>query len=286
MKNKILLLGASFFIFSCIGKMAQGQPEILAQNSGFDLEKITFDEDPTALFSKNLADDENIRIDSITPKTFSDTIFKYKIENYLAEEFKLKVPKTDFGFLYKTPQLDSVAKLNTAYCERLWMLTDTNKKPVAYYAEARFNTKKEKDTFIKNLKEILGATKYEFLIDSHFNQCSYEWEFQNKVIQIETSKGVEMSVSTDKPFSTGEYYRIDILIIKSSAKEAIYKAHELILPDKFNIKGKIDANITYTQLKELNLEKINYIKDEFLLNSYNKEYVNDEYGIYRIREED
>jgi len=146
-------------------------------------------------------------------------------------------------------------------------------------------TKNEKDLFIKNLKNKLGATKYEFLIDNHFNQCSYEWQLKDKTIQIETSTGQEMSISTDNPKAiSSEYYRIDILIIENKFKKEIYEAHLLELPEKFSLKGKIDTTITYTEknLKDLNLKKVNIIKDEFLLNSYFDEYVKDEYGTYRI----
>lgn len=284
------ILFFTFFLntlLSCVNTTTPSQ--ILETNGRFDLEKVTFNEDITKLFSKKLCDQDGINMDSIKPNIFSDTIFSYKIENYIAEAFQLKLPAKNLGFLYKSPQLDSVAKLDTAFCERLWTLTNNSKKPIAYYAEARFNTKKEKDLFIKNLKNKLGKTKYEFLISRDYNQCSYEWETTDKTIQIETSTGHEMSISTDNPNAvSSEYYRIDILIIENQSKKSIHDAHLLILPEKFSLKGKVDPSITYTEkdLKNLNLEKINTIKDEFLLNSYFDPYIKDEYGTYKISDND
>ncbi|WP_296150993.1 hypothetical protein [uncultured Flavobacterium sp.] len=260
----------------------------MEKNNGFDLEKINFKEDVFKLFSENLVDQDGFKIDSITKNTFSDTIFKYKIESYLAEEFKLNLPEKEIGFLYETSQTDSIASIQNVFFNKLYVLTNLDKKPIAYYAETRFKTKKEKDQFIANFKAKNGATKYEFLIGSHFNQCSYEWDLNDRTIQIETSKGTEMSISTNEASSIEEYYRLDMLIIENKFKKAIYEAHLLKLPEKFSIKGKIDTSITYTEknLKELNLEKVNIVKDEFLLNSYFDEYVKDEYGTHQISAED
>lgn len=288
MKQISFFLLLTFTLFSCSN--LETQPKVLETNSKFDLEKINFNEDITQLFSKKLADEIGFEIDSINKKTFSDTIYEYKIENYLLEVLKLRLPQKELGFLYKTIRLDSVAKIDNAFCERLWTLTDATKKPIAYYAEARLNTKKEKDLLIKNLKNKLGTTKYEFLIDKSFNQCSYEWEVSDKIIQIETSKGQEMSISTDNPKAvSSEYYRIDILIIKKESKVEIYNAHILKLPEKLSLKGKIDTTITYNKnevKKSLNLDEINTIKDEFLLNSYYKKYVKNENDDHQIGEDD
>ena len=166
------------------------------------------------------------------------------------------------------------------------VLTNLAKKPIAYYAESRFDSKKDRDAFIKNFKEMYGQTKYEFSVDSRYEHLSYQWDLDVRVIQIETSKGFSMSASSDGTSKSGEYYRLDVLIIDNVQKDAIYKAHILELPDKFNLKGKIDTSVSYTNLKELNLEKINIVEDEFLLNSYIEKYIKDEYGEYTMPEEE
>ena len=95
-----------------------------------------------------------------------------------------------------------------------------------------------------------------------------------------------MSASSDGTSKSGEYYRLDVLIIDNAQKDAVYKAHILELPDKFNIKGKVDTNVSYTNLKELGLERTNIIEDEFLLHSYFEKYIKNEYGEYTMPEEE
>lgn len=287
MKQTSFFLLLTFTLFSCSN--IETQPKVLDENAKFDLEKITFDEDITQLFSKKLADEVGFEIDSINKKTFSDTIFEYKIENYLLEVLNLKLPSKKLGFLYKTIRLDSVAKIDNAYCERLWTLTDVNRKPIAYYAEARLNSKKEKDLFIKNLKTKFGKTKYEFLLVNDFNKCSFEWETLDKTIQVTTLKENSTEITTDNPLPVSkEYFTIDILLIENKFKKAIYEAHLLKLPEKLSIKGKVDTTITYNKKevkKMLELDEINRIKDEFFLNSYYEKYVKDENGTYKIGKE-
>lgn len=284
--NKLLIVFALILI-SCNEKETKiKQPTVLEKNAGFDLEEITFNEDVSKLFSKNPFNFIDLDYDENTEGKMPDSIFKYKIESYLAETFKLNVPTKKLGFLYKTRELDSIARIGNQYFDRLFVLTNLDKKPIAYYAESRFDSKKDRDAFIKNFKEMYGQTKYEFLIDSSFDNLSYQWDLDTRIIQIETSRGFEMSASSDGTSKSGEYYRLDVLIIDNAQKDAIYKAHILELPDKFNIKGKVDTSVSYTNLKELDLEKINIIEDEFLLHSYFEKYIKNEYGEYTMPDEE
>ncbi|CAM3954875.1 hypothetical protein FLAN108750_01135 [Flavobacterium antarcticum] len=284
--NKLILVFALILI-SCNEKgTIINQPTILDENAGFDLEEITFNEDVAKLFSKNPFSYSDVDFDRDTTKPIPDSIFKYKIESYLAETFKLTIPAKELGFLYKTREIDSLARIGNQYFDRLFVLTNLEKKPIAYYAESRFDSKKDRDAFIKNFKEMYGQTKYEFLIDSSFDNLSYQWDLDTRIIQIETSKGFSMSASSDGTSKSGEYYRLDVLIIDNAQKDAIYKAHILELPDKFNIKGKVDTNVSYTNLKELGLERTNIIEDEFLLHSYFEKYIKNEYGEYTMPDEE
>lgn len=284
--NKLLLFFALVLI-SCNEKVTiMPQPTVLEKNAGFDLEEITFNEHVSKLFSKNPFSYSDVDFDRDTTKPIPDSIFKYKIESYLAETFKLTVPTKELGFLYKTREIDSLARIGNQYFNRLLVLTNLEKKPMAYYAESRFDSKKDRDAFIKNFREMYGQTKYEFLIDSSFDHLSYQWDLDTRIIQIETSRGFEMSASSDGTSKSGEYYRLDVLIIDNAQKDAIYKAHILELPDKFNLKGKIDTSVSYTNLKELDLEKTNIIEDEFLLNSYIEKYIKNEYGEYTMPDEE
>ena len=284
--NKVLLL-LTLILISCNEKESKTkQPTVLEKNAGFDLEQIDFNEDVSKLFSADIISYGDLDFDGDKTVPLNDSIFKYQIESYLAEVFELKVPVKELGFLYKTRYADSLARIGNKYLDQLSVLTNLNQKPIAYYAESRFDTKMERDAFIKNFKEMHGPTKYEFLVSTEFDQLSYEWDLADRTIQIETSSGFEMSASSDGSSKSGEYYRLDVLLIDNAAKDAIYKAHILELPEKFNIKGKVDPSVTFTNLKELNMEKINIIKDQFLLNSYFKKYIINEYGEHTIPEEE
>jgi len=214
----------------------------------------------------------------------ADTIFKYQISDAVTDVLKIKVPVKDFGYLYKSTQLDSVAKFQQAYFNSLDILTDINKKPVAYYAEAEFKNSKERKQFLDNLIQQFGQPKYAFFISHEYNVCSYEWDLPNQTIQIETSYGHGVTISTTGDFKNEVYYRLDMLIINNQTKTAIEEAHQYILPDMITgADGK-----TYS-IKELGIDKESKIKDDFLLNSTFDHYINDingEYHISRARNDD
>ncbi|MFD2909332.1 hypothetical protein ACFSX9_11400 [Flavobacterium ardleyense] len=284
--NKLLIIFALVLISCNEKETIIQQPTVLEENCKFDLEKIDFKEDISNLFAKKPFYFYEIEVDTTDKNWLSDTIFKYKIESYLGEVFKINLPTKELGYLYKTRQIDSVARIGNQYFNRIFVLANLDKKPIAYYAESRFDSKKDRDAFIKNFREMHGQTKYEFLIDSHYDHLSYQWDLDTRIIQIETSSGFQISASSDGTSKSGEYYRLDVLIIDNAETDAIYKAHILELPEKFNIKGQIDKTVSYTNLKELDLEKINIIEDEFLLNSYIEKYIKNEYGEYTISDEE
>lgn len=282
-----IILIVAIALVSCNEKnILKQQPTVLENNAAFDLEAITFDEDVAKLFSKSPFEYHILYHESENDKKIPDSIFKYNIESYLAETFKMKVPVNDFGYLYKSRPMDSIAKIESLYFSQISVLTNLQKKAVAYSGEARLDTKTQKDAFIKEFKNAYGTPKYAFQIDTSFDQQSFEWELEDRTFQIATSKGFEMSISTNEDAKSGEYYRIDVLIIDNKSKDAIYKAHILELPEKINLKGKIDTTITYTSLKELGMEQVNIIEDDFLLNSYLEKYTKDEYGEHTIYEEE
>lgn len=286
-KINILIILLCIVLMSCNEtSILKQQPTVLEKNAGFDLEKITFKEDVAKLFSQNPYESHILYHESEKDKKIPDSIFKYNIESYLAETFKMKVPVKDFGFMHKSRPIDSIAKIQSHYFNQISVLTNLEKKAVAYYAETRFDSKAQKDVFMQLFKEMYGTPKYAFQIDSSFDQQSFEWQLNDRTVQITTSKGFEMTISTGNDSKSGEYYQLGILIIDNKFKDAIYKAHVLELPEKINLKGKIDTTITYTSLKDLGMEKINILEDDFLLNSYFEKYIKAEYGEHTIYEEE
>ncbi|SOD18368.1 hypothetical protein [Pedobacter xixiisoli] len=238
-------------------KMGPKKVSLLEKNSAFDLETIDFNEDVNQLFAKYLLDEDGIRYDSVNVAIINSEQQKYKISNTLIDVMDLKVPQKDFGFLYKSPSLDSVAKFQNIYFERMYLLTDNNKKPVGYYAETEFQNVNERKAMMDKLTEKYGKPKYAFFLASDFNQCSYEWVLEDRTIQIETSFGFSTGITTNN----GKYYKLDMLILNNKVKPALHQAHIFEFPEKIVYRGKEHS------YKDFQFEKKSTFKDEFLLNS-------------------
>lgn len=253
-------------------KMGPKKVTLLEKNSAFDLETIDFKEDVKQLFAKNLLDDESFKYDSVDVKIINSDKQKYKISNTLIDVMELKVPQKQFGFLYKSPSLDSVAKFQDIYFDRVYMLTDNNKKPIGYYAETEFLDVKIRTAMLAKLTEKYGKPKYSFFLASDFNQCSYEWVLADRTIQIETSFGFSSGISTNN----GRYYKLDMLIVDNKIKPALHQAHIFEFPDQITYRGK---EYSY---KDFQFEKKTTFKDEFLLNSTFEHFIKNENNQYDI----
>lgn len=250
--------------------------EVLETNSAFDLELVDFQENVPMLYSKHLLNSDGIRYDSIRDGKLTDEILKYKISNTIISTLKIDVPQQDLGFLFRSPQLDSVAKFGKAHFHNLSVLTDRNKKPIAFYAETEYGNKNSRKEFMNEFIQKYGKPRYAFCISPSFDQCSYEWILEDRTIQIKTSFGHRFSISSDQKYSNGKYYKLDMLIIENKYKDDIYKAHIYQFGDS------IKLNDTYYSYKDLQFEKDQIFEDDFLLNSTFDKYVNDEYGFYHI----
>lgn len=256
---------------------SSNQPTITRQNSAFNLEAINFTEKVPSLYSTHLLNEGGVQYDSARDGQLTDSMLRYKISTTITDAMKLKVPQKDFGFLYKTPVIDSLAKFQDIYFESLATLTDTNKKPVAYYARVELRDPKERKKLLEAFKKKYGNPVYSFFISSEFNQCSYEWQLQDRTIQIETSSGFSVSFrSNDTAAQQSKYYPLDMLIIDNRFKTALYDAHVYEFPEKILYDGKLHS------YKDFQFEKKQVFSDNFLLNSTNEKYVKNEFGEYDI----
>jgi len=271
MKKNYLILSIALL---CLGacKMEKKQASLLETNSKFDLESVSFNEDVNKLFAKHLLDQDGISYDNVDVKVINSDRQKYRITNTHIESLDLKVPKNDLGFLYKSSSLDSVAKFQDTYFERVYLLTDNNKKPIGYYAETELETAGERNSAIAKLTEKYGKPKHAFFLGREFNHCSYEWVLADRTIQVETSFGFSSGISTNG----GRYYMLDMLILENNAKKTIHQAHIFEYPEQIVYKGK-----TYSY-KDMLLEKTTVFTDEFLLNSTKKYLLKNENNQYDI----
>jgi hypothetical protein len=275
---------SQFFNFITIVLMLQScsqipdkvQPSVLEKNCQFDLEKIDFQENLPKLYSKHLLIDD-FQYDSITDGKLTDNMLRYKISNLITDAYNLKVPEKEFGFVFRSPTLDSVALFQGVYFKHLSTLVDINKKPVAFYTEAEVNTEKEQRDFLATIKSKYGEPKHAFFISNEFNICSYEWVLEDRMLEVQTSYGIRFSSNFSSGGGSNEtYYRIDMLILDNKKKENIYKAHLFEFPEKILFRGE------YHSYKDFQFEKQSVFRDEFLLKSTNETLVKEEHNLYSI----
>jgi hypothetical protein len=247
------------------------------QDNAFNLEAINFTEKVPSLYASNLLLEEGVRYDSARDGQLTDSMLRYKISNTIIDIMKLKVPQQDFGYLYKSPTIDTLAKFQHICFETLATLTDNNKKPIAYFASVELRDPKDRKKLLEEFKKKYGNPVYSFFISSEFNQCSYEWQLKDRTIQIETSNGFSFSItSNDTTAQQSTHYSLDMLIIDNKYKSAIHDAHMYEFPEKILYDGKLHS------YKDFQFEKQQVFRDNFLLNSTNEKYIKNESGEYDI----
>ena len=261
-----------YFIVFALSVLLSCKNELLEKHSKFDLENVNFKEDVTKLFAKHLLDEDDIQYDSVDAKVINSERQKYRITSTHIESLNLKVPKNDIGFLYKSSNLDSVAKFQDTYFDEVYLLTDNNKKPIGYYAETEIETAGERSSAIAKLTEKYGKPTHAFFFGREFNRCSYEWVLADRTIQVETSFGFSSGISTNG----GRYYKLNLLILENNAKKAIHQAHIFEYPEQLVYKGK-----TYSY-KDMLLKKTTVFKDKFLLHSTSEYLLKNENDLYNI----
>ena len=250
---------------------AGNQSLILEQHSKFNLEAVNFSEDVTKLFSKHITIDADgyFEYDSLVNGTFTQEKLLYPTPKTISKPRR-------FGYVYRSPLLNSVARYNDLFFEHIAILTDSNKKPVAYYAEAKTDSIDAQKNLLHIFNKKYGKPKYAFNISRDFNICSYEWDLKDKTIQLETGFGL----TSDTSNKDGIYFNTRILIIDNQKKDAVYKAHFFEYSDKVEYQGKLYSP------EELGLARKQIEKDIFLLNSTNEEYIKDPFHSIKFRSDD
>lgn len=260
---------------------ASPDPADSRKKNAIVLEGINFTEALPSLYSSHIEVEEGIEYRKERDGELKDSLLRYRIHNTITDLMHLTVPQQEFGYLYRSPRIDSMALFQNIWFQKLTTLTDKNKKPVAYFAEAEFNAHKERKKVLDEFIQKYGKPVYAFQVSPEFHQCSYEWQLKDRTIQIETSNGFSVSFGgNDTTAKQTKYYTLNLLIIDNKFKQAIHDAHIYEFPEKIRYEGKLHS------YKDFQFEKKQVFRDNFLLNSTNESFIKNEYGEYDITPEE
>ena len=271
----ITYLTLLFLFTSCNNQKTIIEP-VLSVKSQFDLEAINFNENVSKLFSQHLQTEFGSEYDSLTYSKLPDSLLEYKIKTTVTDILKFKIPQKKLGYLYKSKPLDSVAKFGIINFSSLNILTDLEKKPIAYHAGEEYTKLEDRIKVLDAINKKYGKSKYAFNISNDYHQLSYEWVLADRTIQITTSFGWGVTISTDKPMTNGKYYKLDMLIISNKEKSNLNNAHIFETPDKILYNNKLYS------YKDFQLEKKETYKDDFYLNSWDEKLIENKNGYYNI----
>lgn len=271
----ITFLTLLFLFTSCNDQKTIIEP-VLSVKSQFDLEAINFNENVSQLFSQHLQTEFGSEYDSLTYSKLPDSLLEYKIKTTVTDILKFKIPQKKLGYLYKSNPLDSVAKFGIINFSSLNILTNLEKKPIAYHAGVEYTKLEDRIKVLDAINKQYGKSKYAFNISNDYHQLSYEWVLADRTIQITTSFGWGVTISTDKPMTNGKYYKLDMLIISNKEKSNLNNAHIFVTPDKVLYNNKLYS------YKDFQLEKKETYKDDFYLNSWDEKLIENKNGYYNI----
>lgn len=241
----ILLL--SLLAFACA---KQGNTtEVLADKKGLDLEKITFKEDALTIL-KGKIDSTNVDTEFIREGYSASFDYPegYKFEPWNGDE-------SLYGKAYYSTENDSMAHYKDLYFNRIAFLTRNN-KVVAVLASGDVPKEEIYTRFKNQLQEVYGEPSFEPQTDQ---DVFYEFSAGDRYIQIDYSTGSSVTVSSDVPMETSNYYTINLLIFNKDAADEIKKIQDnnykktgdyKILPGDFKI-YKQDPNKNSVMLNEI-----------------------------------
>jgi len=255
MKN-LFLLFYIFLLVSCQAaqnKNEHTQPDALSDKLSFDLEKITFNENVPLLFSESL---DFLLKDSLDNPDYNELAY-YPFD---VSGFRVEVHCDQYGYKFQSGVKNKIAFLDSAYFRSLSVITDMDTAMVAAYCETELPSEVDAKKILGNLKAKYGNCSSVFYLDKGFDVYSYEWEMEDRYLQIETSRGFSVSFGTENSEGKStQYCKFTCLIIKKDNAEKLAKSkqievqgHKIFLPDDFvlnSLKLKIETPYNIEDMK-------------------------------------
>jgi len=208
----ILLSG--IFLLACSQK---GPLPSLNGHKGFDLEKISFKEDPVALLNTNIDSTANAQSEYVE-KGYSEAFdypVGYKLEPWNGDH-------SFYGKAYYSKTSDSMAHYQNLYFDRMAFLTHEG-KTVAVLAQADVLSESIYADLVNVLNKQFGSPVFEPQTNV---DVFYEWNAGDRYLQTDYYKGAAVTATSNEPMKLQEIFTIQFLIFDREAANEIRKIQE------------------------------------------------------------
>jgi hypothetical protein len=266
------------FIAEGSGKKVKQIVASFGKQSAIDLEHCNFSENVPLLYARHLLKADDEEYSSGKDGALSDSMLVYRISNAATIDMGLQLPVKELGYLYQSPELDSMARFGNCWFFQVNTLTDIHKKPLAYQARGSFNSKTARSAILNEMTRKYGKPVYKFRAGG---KPTYGWQLDDRTIEASTSYSFAIDLRNSENSRKTIYY-LDILIVDNAAKDAIFLAHAYDLPDTTN-------DQLWNRYRDWGFFRVGkqvVLGDEFLLRSANPEFIENKGGQYNLRPED
>lgn len=206
----------ALFLLSCSQK--QDRSGSLSGYSGFDLEKITFKENPLAVLNSNIDSLANAQTE-YAEKGYSEAFdypVGYKLEPWNGD-------RSFYGKAYYSKTIDSIAHYRNLYFDRIAFLTHDG-KTVAVLAQADVLSDTVYSGFVDLLNKQFGSPVFEPQTNI---DVFYEWNAGNRYLQTDYYKGTAVTAASNEPMKVQQIFTIQFLIFNKEAADEIRQIQEL-----------------------------------------------------------
>lgn len=206
---------AGIFLLACSQK--KDPPAVLSAHKGFDLEKISFKENPVALLKANIDSTANAQSEYVE-KGYSEAFdypVGYKLEPWNGDH-------SFYGKAYYSKISDSIAHYRNLYFDRMAFLTHEG-KTVAVLAQADVLSDAIYADLVNVLNNQFGPASFEPQTNV---DVFYEWNAGDRYIQTDYYKGAAVTATSNEPMKVQEIFTIQFLIFDREAADEIRKIQE------------------------------------------------------------
>lgn len=207
MIRKIIVPLLIFTLVSCNKKL-----DTLGENSQFDMEQITFKEQPLVLL-KNSIDSSfyNFGASPYAPG------FEYP-RDHLVQPWN--GADSHYGYSYFSKETKGIARFYKWDFDVIGFLVDKKQKLAAVAAFGSFKDRKDFEDMVAYLDLNYGDPVFQ---DTSEAPAYYEWIVKDRIIQIQYQESDELTLSAGQADITKSVHQVSLLVFEKSHADAIQK---------------------------------------------------------------